>query len=225
MKHTVIILMSVASTIISLSCTAQPHLLGERPLDLSELNFEMDFKRLVPEEYAQGFGFYEIPIGDKFVLMRESISLVTYDNSTGNVVWRDTWKYLRYNGHNIDGSLAEFGKQPFYRINFALTLDDKLMAIRAEIPDFAKERHNEFLKSLTDKYGEPKKETGKSLGLIYEYYTWELHDRTILYTASHFDKADDSSLAAQFGPENPDSYGVYFDIIKNEYIGQVNLSR
>lgn len=217
--------MSVASTIINLSCTAQPHLLGEKPLDLSELNFEMDFKQLVPEKYAQGFGHYEIPIGDKFVWMRESIGLVTYDNSTGNVVWRDTWKYLKYSGHDIDGYLAEFGKQPFYRINFALTLDDKLMAIRAEIPDFAKERHNEFLKSLTDKYGEPKKETGKSLGLIYEYYAWELDDRTVRYTANRFDKTDDSSLAAMLEPKNPNNYGGYFDIIKNEYIGQVGLSK
>ena len=211
------------------SCSQQPRMLGEKPLELENFDFDLNIKTFIPEKYLEGFGSFHIPANGGYVFMKRDTIYWDEPNDrffAKKISENAKWILYHQSGNSTDNWLSKYGKFPFLHIGFAVSLDYKTMAVRAQTPEFSKTENDEFIELLKSKYGEYEQETGEgNLFSIYEAYTWNLTDRLIIYTAYHKDKNYDMSTVSSSSPISlsdwSDNYIGYFYIYSKEYADKI----
>lgn len=122
--------------------------------------------------------------------------------------------------------LARFGDFDFNAINFATTIDDKMMVFNAVAGEISLKETKKFVELLDEKYGKSKvsKETFIK---PYDIYTWRLADRIIKYCVVSDDESntikiedDQENKKINNGKKNS-HIRAFLYIIKNEYASQV----
>ncbi|MDQ0782347.1 hypothetical protein [Chryseobacterium sp. W4I1] len=122
--------------------------------------------------------------------------------------------------------LARFGDFDFNAINFATTIDDKMMVFNAVAGEISLKETKKFVELLDKKYGKSKvsKETFIK---PYDIYTWRLADRIIKYCVvtddeSNTIKIEDDQENKKINNGKKNSHiRAFLYIIKNEYASQV----
>jgi len=122
--------------------------------------------------------------------------------------------------------LARFDDFDFNAINFATTIDDKMMVFNAVAGEISLKETKKFVELLDEKYGKSKvsKETFIK---PYDIYTWRLADRIIKYCVvtddeSNTIKIEDDQENKKINNGKKNSHiRAFLYIIKNEYASQV----
>jgi len=122
--------------------------------------------------------------------------------------------------------LARFDDFDFNAINFATTIDDKMMVFNAVAGEISLKETEKFVELLDEKYGKSKvsKETFIK---PYDIYTWRLADRIIKYCVvtddeSNTIKIEDDQENKKINNGKKNSHiRAFLYIIKNEYASQV----
>ncbi|MBO9690509.1 hypothetical protein [Chryseobacterium sp.] len=122
--------------------------------------------------------------------------------------------------------LARFDDFDFNAINFAATVDGRMMVFNAVAGKISLEETKKFVELLDEKYGKSK--VGRETFIKpYEIYTWHLEDRIIKYCIVGDD--DSHTMKIEAGQANKsDTNGekkshvrAFLYIIKNEFANQV----
>ncbi len=122
--------------------------------------------------------------------------------------------------------LARFDNFDFNAVNFATTLDNRMMVFNAVAGNISLEETKNFVELLDEKYGKSKK-TKENFIKPYDIYTWLLKDRIIKYCVV----ADDGSSTIKMEVDEKNKsitsgsgethYKAYIYIVKNEYANQI----
>lgn len=122
--------------------------------------------------------------------------------------------------------LAKFDDFEFNAINFATTVDDKMMVFNAVAGEISLKETKKFVELLDQKYGKSK--VGKETFIKpYDMYTWRLVDRIIKYCVvtddeSNTIKIEEDKLNKRINNgKNEPHLRAFLFIIKNEYANQV----
>lgn len=122
--------------------------------------------------------------------------------------------------------LARFDDLDFNAINFATTINGKMMVFNAVAGNISLKETEKFVELLDEKYGKSKK-TQESFIEPYDVYTWQLKDRIIKYCVVADDESntmkievDEKNNSIKNGVKEPHLKG-YIYIIKNEYAKQI----
>lgn len=125
-----------------------------------------------------------------------------------------------------DDILARFDDFDFNAINFATTVDNRMMVFNAVAGNISLKETQKFVELLDEKYGKSKK-TRESFIKLYEIYTWLLKDRIIKYCVISEDESntmkievDEKGNSIKSGVREP-HLKAYIYIIKNEYANQI----
>lgn len=125
-----------------------------------------------------------------------------------------------------DDVLARFDDFDFNAINFATTVDNRMMVFNAVAGNISLKETQKFVELLDEKYGKSKK-TRESFIKPYEIYTWLLKDRIIKYCVVSEDESntmkievDEKGNSIKSGVREP-HLKAYIYIIKNEYSNQI----
>lgn len=125
-----------------------------------------------------------------------------------------------------DDVLARFDDFDFNAINFATTVDNRMMVFNAVAGNISLKETQKFVELLDEKYGKSKK-TRESFIKPYEIYTWLLKDRIIKYCVVSEDESntmkievDEKGNSIKSGVKHP-HLKAYIYIIKNEYANQI----
>ncbi|SMO78048.1 hypothetical protein SAMN06265171_106309 [Chryseobacterium rhizoplanae] len=122
--------------------------------------------------------------------------------------------------------LARFDDFDFNAINFATTLNGKMMVFNAVAGDISLKETKKFVEFLDQKYGKSKvsKETFIK---PYDIYTWRLKDRMIKYCVVADDGSNTMNIEVKQANKgidnrkNKSDVRAFLYIIKNEYADQV----
>ena len=166
----------------------QPKVFGESPLNLENFDFNLNIKTFIPEKYLQEYGWYHIPAnGGKVMVVRDTIYWEHINDRLFVEKTPENAKWLLFSdrGNTTDDYLAKYGEFPFLHIQFAVSLDNEIMAVHTQTPEWDKDTNDNFVQLLTSKYAHYQSETGERLFSKYEKYTWKLNDRIIYYWAYH----------------------------------------
>ena len=122
--------------------------------------------------------------------------------------------------------LARFDHFDFNAINFATTVDDKMMVFNAVAAKISLKETEKFVELLDEKYGKSKISKGTFIK-PYDIYTWRLADRIIKYCVVVDDdsntikiEVDQSNKRVNNGKKES-HLRAFLYIIKNEYANQV----
>jgi len=122
--------------------------------------------------------------------------------------------------------LARFDNFDFNAINFATTVDNKMMVFNAVAGNISLKETKKFVELLDEKYGKSKK-TKENFIKPYDIYTWLLKDRMIKYCVVSDDESntikievDEKNNSIKNGVKEP-HFKAYIYIIKNEYANQI----
>jgi hypothetical protein len=210
MKKAVIILISIVM-ITNTSCTGQSKILGESPLELESFDFATNIQQLIPEKYLYEYGFFNIPAkGGHISMQRDTIYSEQINDRmlTAKIPENAKWLEYRYRGDSSDGLLAVFGEYSFETINFATTLDNKIMVVNSRSGILSKDEQNQFLRLLTTLYGNDySQSTGSHYPKDSDIYTWTLNDRIVKWSL--------------LGDTEHNIYQGYISIIKKEYADKI----
>ncbi|WEK70285.1 MAG: hypothetical protein P0Y62_01780 [Candidatus Chryseobacterium colombiense] len=121
--------------------------------------------------------------------------------------------------------LARFDGFDFNAINFATTIDGRMMVFNAVAGKISLEDTKKFVAVLDEKYGKSKVST-ETFIMPYKIYTWHLKDRIIKYCVVTADENNALKIEDQadkgFNIENRKPHlRAFLYIIKNEYADQV----
>jgi len=122
--------------------------------------------------------------------------------------------------------LARFDDFDFNAINFATTVDDKIMVFNAVAGEISLKETKKFIELLDEKYGKSKvsKETFIK---PYDIYTWRLGDRIIKYCVVADNESNTLNIETDQAIKKIDNgkkkfhVRAFLYIIKNEYASQV----
>ena len=198
------------------SCSQQPKTIGEKPLELENFDFNLNIETFIPEKYySQEYQRFLIPANGKTVFIKRDI--IYWDKINDRLFVEEIpenakWIFYKDVGNTSDDCLAKYGEFPFRNVGFAVSLDNKIMAVGTTTPfEFKKETNDNFIQLLTDKYGKYRiVDTGKGLTYqptIYTIYRWELNDRIIHYW--EYRNAEETN------------YAGFFYIYKKEYADKI----
>lgn len=192
-----------------------PASLAKQPLQLEDFDFNTKFSTILPEntkskEYT---GYYQVK---SEMLQVDTISDGEFIGSEKPV--RIEYRQRSFSYGDI---LANFGEYEFNAVNFATTLDGKIMLINAVVGKTDLKEVNNLLETLDKKYGKSTKTTGEFVSKNFDIYTWQLKDRIIRYSLV-LDKeentmkieVDDHKIKS--GEKEP-HYKGYLYVIKKEY--------
>ncbi|WP_027388666.1 hypothetical protein [Chryseobacterium gregarium] len=122
--------------------------------------------------------------------------------------------------------LARFDDFNFNAINFATTLEGKMMVFNAVAGKISSKETEKFVELLDGKYGKSKK-TKETFIKPYDIYTWQLKDRIIKYCIVGDNEnntmkieTDETGSSINNGAKEP-HLKAYLYIIKNEYAKQI----
>lgn len=122
--------------------------------------------------------------------------------------------------------LARFDDFDFNAINFATTVDGRMMVFNAVAGKISLEETKKFVELLDEKYGKSK--VSKEIFIKpYDIYTWRLGDRIIKYCIVGDDGSNTLKIEAPQANKNSDSgekeshVRAFLYLIKNEYANQV----
>ena len=125
-----------------------------------------------------------------------------------------------------DDVLARFEDFDFNAINFATTVDNKMMVFNAVAGEISLKETKKFVELLDQKYGKSKV-SKDSFIKPYDIYTWRLGDRIIKYCVVADDESntikielDQANKRISNGKKEP-HLSAFLYIIKNEYASQV----
>jgi hypothetical protein len=213
MKKTAFILIAIVMT-TQTSCSQQPKIFGEKPLKLENFDFDLNIETFIPEKYySQEYQLIVIPVKSGEVSFKRdtiySDSIYFHTHNEFSIQKIPEWILYYERFDSSDDWQVKYGEFPFRNIGFAVSLDNKMMAVGARTPyRFNKEMNNDFIRLLTNEYGNYRVESGDGiLGSIYIKYIWELNDRIIHYWA--YRNAEDTN------------YAGYFYIYKKEYADKI----
>jgi hypothetical protein len=198
MKTNKLLLLIVAIIVAQTSCSGQPKTIGESPLDLGKLDFEMNVKEFYMKsekanfvDYIETQNFLKPYDGNLPLLVGISEQVHCWNDYTKRIQLEDgTWNYalitdtigIEYwlQGFEYNMTLAVYGNSKFESLNMLTTLDNKLMAVCAgnHDPNNTKELEN----ILSQQYGKAKfrRDTFNEI----DTYTWESENfifRTVTY--------------------------------------------
>jgi len=156
-KSVIILSIYIIASITSCSQSKQPKIIGENPLELKNFDFNLNIENFIPKKYYYN-GIFEFPFENDFDrtfhISRDTVYLHHDYKENPQNASRIEYRTL---GGNIGNGLAKFGEYPFNYIDFAISLDNKIMAIKAyTIYDDKKSKKEEidnFIERLTKKYG------------------------------------------------------------------------
>ena len=124
---------------------------------------------------------------------------------------------------SYDDVLARFDDFDFNAVNFATTLDGKIMVMNGIVGRISLNETQQFVGLLNKNYGEAKKSTGNFIK-SYDIYTWELKDRIIKYCVVETDESNVLKIGADT-PQKTDKkesiLQAYLFIVKKEYANQI----
>jgi len=125
-----------------------------------------------------------------------------------------------------DDVLARFEDFDFNAINFATTVDNKMMVFNAVAGEISLKETKKFVELLDQKYGKSKVSKDTFIK-PYDIYTWRLGDRIIKYCVVADDESntikielDQANKRISNGKKEP-HLSAFLYIIKNEYASQV----
>nr|WP_314492562.1 hypothetical protein [uncultured Chryseobacterium sp.] len=166
----------------------------------------------------------------------------TYDNyyqTKSEVIGVDTISYGEFIGSekpirieyrqaifSYEDVLARFDDFDFNAINFATTVDGRMMVFNAVAGNISLKETQKFVELLDEKYGKSKK-IKENFIEPYDIYTWFLKDRLIKYCVVADDESnsikievDKMNNSIKDGIKEP-HFKAYIYIIKNEYAKQI----
>lgn len=208
-----------------ISCNGQENKkvtsIAEEPLQLENFDFNTKLSTLLPEKTKSKDykGYYE--------LKSEMLKVDTI--SEGEFI--DSEKPVRIEYHQLSFSyqdiLAKFGNEEFNAVNFATTIDGKIMLVNALIGKTDLKQTKAFIEKLDKKYGKSTKTKGEFSDKKYDIFTWQLKDRIMRYTTVLDNEEnvlkieiDEENKKIRNGDKNP-HYKGYIFIIKKEYKDQI----
>lgn len=122
--------------------------------------------------------------------------------------------------------LVRFDDFDFNAINFATTVDGKMMVFNAVTGNISLKETKKFVELLDEKYGKSKK-TKQNFIKPYDIYTWLLKDRMIKYCVVADDESNTMKIEVDEQNNNikngvkESHFKSYIYIIKNEYANQI----
>ncbi len=206
-------------SIIFLSCQGQSNKekkntrnikIGETPLILDTLNFSLDVRRFYSDEDFK-----------KGRIKKDTVFTSKEDENPNQPAIINYSQKVSY----LKDTLALMGNQPFCTIHTLTTIDNKLMGISAETKSITQKESDNFIKFLTIKYGQYRKDTSKFVDK-YEVYLWQLNDRIIQYSPM-IDKtvkltlSIDNSKETNTKEQSEPLYKGYIFIAKKDFTNQI----
>ena len=195
------------------SCSQQPKIIGESPLELENFDFNLNIKTFIPEKYySQESQLIVIPVnGGTVAIKRDTIyrdSIHFHTPNEFSIQKIPEWILYKERFNSSHDLYVKFGEFQFRNIGFAVSLDNKIMAVGVQTPyGFNKEMNDNFVRLLTNKYGDYSADEGEGVFSIYTKYSWELNDRIIHYWS--------------YRNEEKTNYAGEFYIYKKEYADKI----
>ena len=202
-----------------LSCRGQenriPASLAKQHLQLEDFDFNTKFSTILPEdtrskEYA---GYYQV----------KSEMLEVDTISDGELIGSEKPVRIEYRQRSFSTRdvMANFGSYEFNAVNFATTLDGKIMFINAVVGKTELNEAKSLMETLDKKYGKSTKTKGEFVGKNFDIYTWQLKDRIIRYSLVLDDEENTMKIEVNDqkisnGKKDP-HYKGYLFVIKKEY--------
>jgi hypothetical protein len=220
------------------SCNGQqPKTLGEAPLNLKKINFDLNVIDFYPKKYIlkNSSDYFEIPIKNNLNISQTQLikkdTVFAFDEYTSDKKQKPKWIEYRKESYSSIDSVAVFDKFVFNAINTVTTPDNKLIAINGLIDEIDKLNSDNFIKILNSEYGKNTYSKDKSSGKT-SIYTWKNSDRIIKYCIVLNNENNTLKLelnekekTIKNASKKPHYVG-YFYIIKKEYgeqlIGKMN---
>lgn len=130
----------------------------------------------------------------------------------------------RQNIFSYNDVLARFDNFDFNAINFATTLDGKIMVFNGVAGRISQKEAQQFVELLNKKYGKTEKSKGSFIK-PYDIYTWPLKDRIIKYCVISDDESNTLKIVADKEILKEDKiashFKAYIFIVKKEYTNQI----
>jgi hypothetical protein len=211
------------------SCSGQPKVFGESPINLENFDFNLNVKKFYPE--ANKYRAIYVPITQAIQIYDvelDNLGSILIMKETVREGWREDsepkWIEYKQQGCNNYQKLAVFGKYTFSCVDMVTTVDNQVMVIGAYDFYGTEENAMNFIKLLNKKYGKNIQTKKNVFSRDFNIYTWELKDRIIKYC---FVSPDDrGTLTVVLGEQNEETeeeeeMEAYFYIIKKEYADKV----
>lgn len=215
--------------LLFVSCKGQTKPIGEKPLDLEEFNFDTKITTLFPDKYksTKWENYYNIPSAMNTSLFQK---VTVYENEFTDRQ-KPKWIEYREGSSTTADTLAIFKDSAFNTVNFATTLDDKIMVVNGVAQEIGQVEIEKFIQQMNKKYGNSVKTKGKFFK-PFDIYTWKLADRTIKYCVIVNDESNTMKIAVDVEKQKLEEvkrephYEAYIYIIKKEYektvVGEMN---
>lgn len=215
-------LISVISVLVLISCNGQIKPIGEAPLDLTNFDFSTKITTLIPEKYKdKKFEvLYNIP--SKSFLKSIAIQKDTlFDKEFGENPKAVGFYYHQISSVNVD-EFAVYKNRHFNEIDIATDSQNNIFVIGAVAENLTEKETQDFIATLSGKYGKPVKKEKDFFGKYFNY-EWNANDRILIFS-SVMDKEnnnlkieiDQSNNTIKEGAKEPHLQGYFFVVNKKQ---------
>ncbi|WP_293743317.1 hypothetical protein [uncultured Pedobacter sp.] len=201
-----------------IGCMGQVKPVGQAPLDLIDINFDIKVTSLYPEKYKSEKleNYFDIPVGEKTIIVLRDTTFINEFYQEQKAVGVE---YSQMSSSS-DDTLAIACKQAFSSLSVAASPDGKIKAIGAKVSDMTDKEAKDFIAELTNRHGKPKKLEGDFMSK-FTIYEWDAQDRIFRYSTIFNDekntvklKVDKKEVTIKSMDRTPHHNGYFFVINK-----------